>query len=265
MSLIKNITLVATMLWATPSFSQQLVTEVIPLGFSSAAEIIPVLKPLVPAPGTVTGLYSNLIVRTDAETLAAIKQILNELDRAPRNLLVSVRHGISDNLHQDGFDADIAVGTESAQASIRVFDTRSTTDGQDLQRVRVLEGRQAFIRFGESVPLAQRSLIISAGTLTVQDSVEYQEVNSGFYVLPRVSGDQVVVQIAPERSQLNGLGGGTIDVQRAATTVSGRLGEWIALSGASNRAEQHSTGTVYTTHAYETNTHTMYLRVELVN
>ena len=265
MRLLKVIILLVGVAWAGPGFSQQLVTEVIPLGYRSAADLIPVLKPLVPAPGTVTGIYTTLVVKTDADTLEAIKQILTELDRAPRNLLLTVRHGISDNLHNSGVDSDIILSTEGSQTTIQVFDTRSTTDGQDIQRVRVLEGYQAFIHFGESVPLAQRSLIVFGGTVTVQDSIEYQDVTSGFYALPTVNGDRVVVHISPHRRKLNDLGGGVIDVQQAVTTVSGRLGEWLLLGGTTNEADQNEYGTVYSTRSYESNTHSVYLRVELTD
>ena len=182
-----------SLIWAGSAVSQQLVTEIIPLGYRSAAEIIPVLAPLVPPPGTVTGMYTTLVVKADAETLQAIKQILTDLDRAPRNLMITVRHGISDNLHQSGVDTDIVLSTQGSQANVRVFDTRSTTDGQDVQKVQVLEGHQAFVRFGESVPLAKRSLILFGNTVTVQDSIQYQDVTTGFYALPRLNGERVFV------------------------------------------------------------------------
>ena len=257
--------LLASLVWAVPAVSQQLLIEVIPLGYRSAADIIPVLAPLVPPPGTVTGMYTTLVVKTDAETIVAIKQILSELDRAPHNLMLTVRHGISDNLHQSGVDSDIVLSTEGSQANVQVYDTRSTTDGQDVQRVQVLEGHEAFIRFGESVPLAQRSLILFGNTVTVQDSIQYQDVTTGFCALPRLSGDRVIVHISPHRQRLSDLGGGAIQVQQATTTVSGRLGDWMLLGGSTNETEQDQYGIVYSTRSYESNSYSLYLRVEVVN
>lgn len=262
---LKALVMFAAVLWTSSGLTQEIVTEVIPLGYRSAAEIIPILQPLVPPPGVVTGLYTTLVVKTDHETLQAIKQILSDLDRAPRNLMVTVRHGISDNLHRSGIDSDIVLSTQGSETNVRVYDSRTTTDGQDMQRVRVLEGHEAFIQFGESVPLAQRSLIVFGNTVTVQDSIQYQDVTSGFYALPRVNGDRVVVHISPHRQKLNVMGGGQIDVQQAATTVSGRLGDWLLLGGTTNEAEQDQYGTVYSTRSYESNTHSLYLRVELTD
>ena len=257
-------TFLTIVLWTSPAVSQVLITEVIPLGNRSAADIIPVLKSLVSPPGTVTGLYTSLVVKTDADTLKAIKQILRELDRAPRNLLVTVEHGISDNLRNSALGASVLVNNEGSQGSVRIFDTCATTGGQDTQTVRVLEGHQAFIQFGESVPLDERAVIMFGDTTTIEDSIEYQDITTGFYALPQLSGDRVVVQISPYRRELSDLGG-VIDVQQGTTTVAGRLGEWILLGGGTNEAQHDETSTVYSTRAYQTSTHSVYLRVELIN
>ena len=258
-------TFLTVALWSGPALSQLLVTEVIPLKYRSAADIIPVLKPLISAPGTISGIYTTLVVKTDADTLAAIKQVLSALDRAPRNLLVTVRHGVSDNLHNSGIDSSITLSTGSSQGNVRVFDNRSTTDGQDTQQVRVLEGHKAFIQFGESVPLAQRAVILFGDLPTVQDSVEYQDLTTGFYALPRVTDDRGVVQISPHRRKLGNLDDGVIAVQQAETTVAGRLGEWMLLGGTTNEAQHDEAASVYSTRSAEARAHSIYLRVELVN
>ena len=180
--LLRALVLFLILSGVSTGFAQQLVTEIIPLGYRNAAELVPILKPLVPPPGTVTGLYTTLVVKATPDTVEAIKQILVDLDRAPRNLMISVRHGISDRLHQSGVEAGVVNDQGNVrilygntnqlstgggnQANVRIFDTRSTTDAQDVQRVRVLEGREAFIRFGESVPLAQRSVILFGNTVS---------------------------------------------------------------------------------------------------
>ena len=220
-----------------------------------------------------------MVVKSTPDTIEAIKQILAELDRAPRNLMITVRHGISDNLHQSGYDAGVLIdegdvsitsgnvdqGATGSQATVRVYDSRSTTDGQDVQRVRVLEGARRFIRFGESIPIAQRSLILFGNTVTVQDTVQYQDVTSGFYVLPRLNGDQVFLHISPRRAKLSELGGGAIEIQEATTAVSGRLGDWIAIGGSTNQADHGDSGNIYSTRSYEARSHSMFLRVDLVN
>lgn len=284
--LLKLAVLLASLQASAIAMGEELVTEVIPLGYRSVTEILPILRPLVPPPGTVAGLYTTLVIKSDVRTIEAVKQILRELDRAPQNLMVTVRHGISDSLRRSEGEAAIVIdqgdvrlaagglrqggalasGSDGAsRAGVRVFDTRSTTRGREVQRLRVLEGHQAFIRVGESVPLAQRSIITFGGITSVQDSIEYRDVTSGFYVRPRLSGDRVLLEISPHRAQLSARGGGAIDIQEATTTVSGRLGDWIPIGGHSNQAQHSGAETLYSTRAYETETRSLFLKVDLVD
>jgi len=91
---------------------------------------------------------------------------------------------------------------------------RSAQDEQVDQRLQVLEGGQAYISAGETRPYAQ--------------------ANSGFSVVPRVSGDTVSLEIAAQQEAF--ARGGAIRGQQASSTVSGRLGEWLELGGTSSAA-----------------------------
>lgn len=273
----------AALAWALASWqalAEADVTEVLRLGYRQAEEILPIVRPLVPEPGVVTGRGSTLVVRGSPATVEELKRVVAELDRAPRNLLVTVRHGISDRRRVGEADAFARIkrsgvraraggvtlgpdeGSELA-AGVRVLGTRSTTDGRDVQQVRVLEGREAFVRFGESVPLASRSILFGPGA-AVQDTIDYHEVTSGFWVRPRLAGERVVLDIAPHRSRLAPSGGGVIERSEAATTVAGRLGEWIPIGGSSNEAREFEQGVVYSTRADRTSTETLFLKVEVI-
>jgi hypothetical protein len=76
---------------ANATLAQELVTEVLPAGFRSAAELTAILKPLIPPPGSVAGFHNQLVIKTTAANLAELRQLLAKLDKAPANLLVSVR------------------------------------------------------------------------------------------------------------------------------------------------------------------------------
>lgn len=269
------------------SAAQTLVTEVIPVSYRPVEEVLTILKPLVPKPGTVTGIYGQLVVRTTPENLQEIKQVLASIDRSPRSLLITVRHGISEDFSFDKQEAfgtlrkgDITVSTgrsgrgrsgltasiedEGSKAGVRVLSTHSTSEDRDVQKVRVLEGREAFIRTGESVPVAERSLVIGNGVATTHDTIRYRDVTSGFAVVPRLSGDRVFLDIAPRRSRLSNRGGGAIDVQQAVTTVSGRLGEWIEIGGAAEEQYRRDGGILHSTRSRGSTDHTIYLKVEEV-
>jgi len=241
-----------TLACAAARAAADLITEVIPLGYRSAREIIPVLKPLLPAPGSVSGLQSQIVVRTTPRNMAELKDIIARLDRAPENLLVSVRHTATDAVRRDLAAAGLAVragrlrlasgaGRRAAsgpalQARVRILSTRRRGEDRDLQTLRVLEGREAFIRTGQAVPIADRRLIVTGTGTSVEEGVRYLDVSRGFRVRVRLDADRVTVEIAPRRDSLATTGGGVIDRRRTATVVSGQLGRWMRIGGIEQRA-----------------------------
>ena len=121
-----------------------------------------------------------------------------------------------------------------------MLSSRSLESGRNTQHVQVLEGSRAFIRSGQSLPQPARGLIYSPqGDVRVIENTQMRDAVIGFSVLPRVHGDQVTLEVSPQRDKPSMQTPGTIDIQQIATTVSGRLGERIELGGVGQgQAEQ---------------------------
>ena len=106
-----------------------------------------------------------------------------------------------------------------------------------LQTVQALEGRSALVQLGQSVPVRERHVTRSiVGGRVVEhivDGVDYRSANTGFLVVPRLTGDRVTLDIAAQREAFVAPHSGAVDTQRVVTTVSGRLGEWIEVSAMS--------------------------------
>jgi type II secretory pathway component GspD/PulD (secretin) len=81
--------LISICLIVSPVLAQSL--EVIDLKYRTAAEVIPVLQPLVEQGGALTGQDYKLFVRAGAANLQQIRAALEQIDRKPNQLLVSVR------------------------------------------------------------------------------------------------------------------------------------------------------------------------------
>src|SRR5678816_1778749 len=81
--------LISLGLIAGPVMGQSL--EVIDLKYRTAAEVIPVLQPLVEQGGALTGQDYKLFVRTSPANLRQLRAALEQIDRKPNQLLVSVR------------------------------------------------------------------------------------------------------------------------------------------------------------------------------
>jgi type II secretory pathway component HofQ len=107
------------------------------------------------------------------------------------------------------------------------------------QQVQGLEGSPSFISVGSSVPVATTTRG-PGGTVTT--TTGFQQIDTGFQVVPRVAGDRVFLDILPQRATPGGFGPGSANVQRIATTVSGRLGEWIPLGGVAVESSAQTAG-----------------------
>lgn len=269
-------------LWSCLALAQERV-EVITLNYRTAAEIIPVIQPLVGREGAVTGMQNKLIVRTDAANLARIKDVIAQLDTRPRRLMITVRqnttrealeqeasvHGTAGGEHgrvtlpepPGEAGARVELGGERNRVGAKVTSTRGIESGADVQQVQVLEGNSAFIRAGQSVPQRDRTVYRDArGAMVVEESTSYRDVTSGFYVAPRVSGDRVTLDINPQRNTLGERG--RVNVQQAATTLSGRLGEWIELGGIGQQGTFQGGGTVYSTRQSGSDQRSIFVKVE---
>ncbi len=243
--------LLAAALAAAPARASEMVTEVLPAGFRSADELAAILRPLVPPPGSVNGFGNQLVIKTTPANMEEIKGVLASLDRAPANLLVTVRRTLDSEVRRDlaqaaarvragdlsvsaggvtgGPGASARIGSGEVTAGARVQHGTSTHRAGDVQSVRVLEGREAFIHTGESVPVGERSVVITSAGVSVAEGVRYQEFGSGFYVRPRLNGDRVTLEVIPSRRVLRG--DGSAQVQEASTAVSGTLGRWMEIGG----------------------------------
>ena len=94
------------------------------------------------------------------------------------------------------------------------------------------------IQAGRSIPVPVRQIARGPSGLQAIDIVEYREVSTGFQVVVRLSGDEVMLDILPQRQAIaQGAGPGTVDTQQLSTTARGRLGEWIDLGGTVRRSD----------------------------
>jgi hypothetical protein len=242
------------------------VVEVIPLKYRTAEQIIPVIQPLVGPEGSVGGFQGQLILRATPANLEEIRRILARIDTAPRRLVITVRQGAQGERSRRAAEVSGFAGNDRARVFVpgsgetsggnvvirpgddrlraRVIDSQRADADQSTQTVQVLEGSSAFIRMGETraVPTRQVRRTVIGGQVVEQvvESTEYRDASTGFYVLPRVTGDRVMLDVSPHRDSFSGQSPGAVSVQRVVTTVSGRLGEWIELGGIDQASSSQS-------------------------
>jgi type II secretory pathway component GspD/PulD (secretin) len=209
------------LLWLfVPAAYAQGTLEVISLRHRTAEQVIPVLRPLLEPGGALSGQYNRLIVRTSPANLAQIRGVLDAIDQPARRLVISVRFDNAQQSARSGVEADARMSSRGASANVRIEDSRSSRAEQVDQRIQVLEGGQATISTGESR--------------------NYAQTGTGIAVVPRVSGNNVTLDIGAQQEAFTR--GGAIQGERAASTVSGQLGEWIDLGGASSASSRSDSG-----------------------
>jgi len=227
--------------------------EVIPLQKRMVDEVIQIIRPLVAPGGTVTGMNNQLIIKTTPSNLAEIKQVLKRIDHAPRRLMITVKQNVAGDsyLREDSLSGkyssgdvqlktghdhsseglSVSAGDKDSNIRYRTLNSTSRTDDRNTFRVQTLEGQPAYINQGQSIPVGSSTTVITENGVVVNQSTDYYDVGSGFYVLPRLNGDQVTLLAATELSSIKPDGHATTRVQGLETTVTGRLGEWMELGG----------------------------------
>ena len=247
----------ALVLAAGCAAAQETVLEVIPLRHRTAAELIPIIQPMLAREGSVSGFQGQLVVRTTPANLEEVKRILASLDTMPRQLLITVRQDADVDRSRSAAEVSGSVGGDHGRVTVpgsrdprggsvvlregddsvrlQVLEGSGSQSDRNTQSVRVMEGREAFVRVGQSVPVrerqVQRSVVGGRVVEQVVETTQYRDAATGFYVLPRVSGDRVTLDISTQRESLSRPAQRGVNVQSVVTTVSGRLGEWMEIGG----------------------------------
>jgi len=235
------------------ALAENMILEVIPLQHRMVDDVVQIIRPLVTPGGAVTGINSQLIIKTTPSNLTEIKRILKNIDHAPRRLMITVKQNVSDSLNSRentltvkyasddvqinaGHDhssegLSVSTGDKNSQLHLRTLDNTLHTDSRNTFKVQAIEGRPVFINQGQSVPVKSSTSYVSERGVVVNQSTDYHEVRSGFYVLPRLNGGQVTLIAATKLSSVQPGRHPTSNVQGVETTVTGGLGEWMQLGG----------------------------------
>ncbi len=249
--------------------------EIIELRARTPEEIIPIIKPLLPPYASVSGMQNQLILRTTPENLEEIKELLQRVDRPPRQLVIHVRQGAaatgSSYGQGVGINTDIdkhtriTAGEDPPDDGVRyrIQSTKSRNKMDSNQNVRTLEGRPVFIATGQSVPIEEQTTMVAGGVVHQQQTTRYRDVTTGFYATPRLNGDRVTIIISSHMER-EGHVQRTYDIQQTDTTVSGRLGEWISVGGTSSSEVADNRGILHSRSTRDSDEHSIQLLVEEV-
>ncbi|GAB4348545.1 MAG: hypothetical protein Kow0073_01380 [Immundisolibacter sp.] len=204
-----------------------------------AAELVPLLQPLLQERERVSGDGHTLLLSAEPARLEQLRAAVAQLDRAPRRLRITVRQVLSadERLQGAGDDAarvvrsppDTGSGTRARYRGIGVYGADPTGRQQETatHSVQALEGRPARVAVGLVAPFDS---LCEDGHGRRQVCTEYREVSTGFEVLARLGGaEEVTLQVRPQAQQL--AGPDTVAFALAHTQLRGPLGQWLELAG----------------------------------
>jgi hypothetical protein len=226
---------------AATAAAQTLHIETFQVRSMPAASMVDSIRPLLGEQASVSAFHDKLIVKANPAELQQVRALLGELDRPPRRLIIEVRQagsvalstqGIGYGLNSDNVRIGSAAPGNRAEIRYGTAETQGRVDG--MQRIQALDGRPAFIRAGEDVPVYQGYQGAYGGRFIQGFQMQYRNTGNGFYALPRMHGDRVTVEIHQQQAQATG--SNRFLTQQASTVLQGRAGEWLTLgsTGGSN-------------------------------
>lgn len=252
-----------------------------------AEEIIPIVKPLLGADDAISGQGFSIFLRSSPQTLTQVKDMIEVLDIAAKILQISVFQGNTRGLSALGLDGNIQVesgdgsidigsdennrgdgggsitySTSNGSGSINSTSTRMRLEDNPIHQIRVTEGTEAYIETGEQIPYFSGTLWIVPGS--VAGGIEYKDVTTGFYVLARIHGDNVTLQVSPFKNSQSNASGGNIETQYANTTITGPIGEWLLIGGATEQIKRSQSGTASYSSTQSRNNESIWIKTDLV-
>ncbi len=251
-------------------------TRIFSLQHRNAESLLSVVGPLLNNLGSITADRNKLIVHSSPQKITEIEQLLKSLDTPLAQLLITVRQGgnLDSRSGGVGLGGNITHTQHGTDAAGNVVIRRTVTKNSRNQshQVRVLESHRAYIHTGTSQPLLHYKEGQLGKHKYQSTHTEYRDVVKGFYVTPQLHGERVSLTVHAQHDEIKN---NTTQLQRLNTTVSGRLGEWIALGGTTRQDNSRTAGLntsggstnkvnkVYS--MQKQNSQTVYLKVERVN
>ena len=229
--------LLAAVLASLAALAQAQSLEIIPLRHRTPDQVLPALRPLLEPGGTLSGHSNQLFLRASPANVAEIRRALETLDQPLRRLLISVRFDDDTQSSRLQFDASGRISNRGSSVDIRAQDAQARSGERVDQRLQILDGSEAFIFAGSSLDAYGRA--------------------SGFMVRPQLVGSRVQVEVAAQRDVAE-------SSQRAATTLSARLGEWFEIGATQSSAARDARGIGSTDRSASSGVRRVWLRVDEV-
>jgi hypothetical protein len=223
-----------------------------------AGELAEIVREFVDEGAKVASHRNTLVVNASPAELSEIATLVASYDRAQRMLRVTVNQGsLQDERHRE---IHTSGRLHSGSVAVRLNDPKSgdggstifITSGRDRIKVQgqdehrredrkvsqfmtVMEGYPARISVGKAIPFTSELYTYWRRHPRYVASIEYQNVDTGFEVLPEVFGETVQLEIRPFMAFLDTQNPDQIVFHELTTKVQVPFGTWYDLGGQMGR------------------------------
>jgi type II secretory pathway component GspD/PulD (secretin) len=229
--------------------------SVIPLKHRLPDELIIALQPHLEPGERITAYDTRLILQASPQRRSHLKNLIEQMDTAHRNLRITVRQGknrdttdqqqgvsgvwqkdqtrivINNETRANPGDATIQRDGEHGHVTLRTHRTTSTSGSRSDLSLLVHDGGYAMLRVGVSLPQVQPYLQLAGQRLAALATAHVYDVTTGFDVWPRMQGDRTHLKINPRLEFRTDQGNQVIQFTELQTEIVVRPGEWVDLGG----------------------------------
>lgn len=254
--MLKIIFILLFLFFSTFCIAGESVMQVIPLKNRPASELQSLISPLLENSERIVASHSSLIIRATPSRQKELVNLIEQLDTRLSNLSITVIQSKTQTAHALNSSATIELGfpankpsSISAKTRGRFASTVGLNNSDNQQKIQTLDGKPAYIKTGKIHPIENTSINYSEYRYPIISSnTQLIEASTGFLVIPRLSGNQVTIEVTPWSDKMNK--NGVLSSQSGHTTMQVNLGQWVEIGGIDEYSQL--SGNRRLSHAYST-------------
>ncbi len=263
-----KIILFFSLFFSTPGLATDLVIKVVPLNNRFASDIQPLISPFLEDSERIIATRSNLIIKATPFRQKEIKKLIDQLDTRLNNLTISVIQSNTETAESLNASANIRINIPrnghaplSTRFRGRFANTDELNQSDSHQKIQTLDGKEAFIKTGGIHPVENTSIHHSDyGYSTISKNTQLIESSTGFRVLPRITGNQVTLDISPWSDNMTN--NGQLSTQSGHTTIRVDFGQWVEIGGVDEQRHHSSYGSLSRHHSTKNKQMKVLIKVE---
>lgn len=253
----------------TDARSGEQILKVIELHSRPASEIVNLIAPFLDPYGTAVANGNQLILKTSPANFAEVLNLINQLDKRLAEFQISILQNSRLSLNELNANANV-YGKLSGRdshfgANGHLYQSDSKIDGEITQLVRTMEGKAAHIEVGQAIPVPSYTGPAYGRTPHPAVGLRYQSATTGFAVVPRMAGEEVLLEVFPWSERPERRGGGVVHTQSAHTTLRAPLGRWVSFAGQDYSETGSAQGIAKHYERTGKNTSNFYIRIDRIH